>query len=140
MLNGFTAERALQQNALHTWSMGSGEPKPAIDAPIVLSNLFPAWVLYGVHWYIILSNYSRLAKAAREADQPLDSSVSFMVYSQLVFFSLFGVIQSYQVYRWITSHEGRAEPSFADYEKAYIILSAVAKLMLAGTVFYALRD
>lgn len=140
MLSGFTTERALKQNALHDWSLSPSLAKPAIDAPIVLSNVFPAWILYGVHWYIILSNYSRLAKDAREQGRPLDKSVTFMVYSQLVFFSLFGIIQSYQVYRWISSREGRAEPSFAQYEKSYIVLSAVAKLALGGTVLYALRD
>jgi hypothetical protein len=63
-----------------------------------------------------------------------------MVYSQLLFFSLFGVIQTYQAYRWITLRPGRIEPSYLIYEKVYIVLSAVTKLILAGVVLFALRD
>ena len=140
MINGFTTERALRQNELHKWSLNPKSPRPAIDAEIVLSNLLPGWFLYGVHWYIILSNYSKLVKEAKDADQPFDKSVTFMVYSQLGFFSLFGVIQTFQVYRWWTSHAGRKEPAFIEYEKAYIALSAIAKLALAATVVYAMRD
>lgn len=139
MINGFTTERALQQNALHRWSLGKG-PKPSVDAEIVVSNLVPAWLLFGVKWYIILSNYSKLVKEAKEANRPIDPSVSFMVYSQLVFFSIFGIIQTYQASRWLTSRVGRTEPSYIAYEKGYILLSAVTKLLLAGTVAYALRD
>jgi len=140
MINGFTNERALKQNALHDWSVDNSLPKPDIDASIVWSNLGPAWFLFAVHWYIILSNYSKLVKEAKDAGKPIDESVRFMVYSQLVFFSLFGVIQTYQVYRWATSKPGRTEASFIAYEKAYIVLSTVTKLVLAGTVVYALRD
>ena len=140
MINGFTNERALKQNALHDWSVDNSLPKPDVDASIVWSNLGPAWFLFAVHWYIILSNYSKLVQEAKDAGKPIDESVRFMVYSQLVFFSLFGVIQTYQVYRWATSKPGRTEASFIAYEKAYIVLSTVTKLVLAGTVVYALRD
>jgi hypothetical protein len=139
MINGFTTERALQQNAIHRWSIQRG-PKPHVDSDIVLSNLIPAWALFGVHWYIILSNYSKLAKEAKAAGKAIDSSVTFMVYSQLLFFSLFGTIQTFQVYRWFTARAGRSEPEYVAYEKAYIVLSAVTKLLLAGTVAYAIRD
>ena len=144
MINGFTNERALQQNELHKWSveakLNPGTPKPKVDAFIVLSNFIPAWALFFVHWYVILSNYSKLSKEAREAGEDLDPSVGFMVYSQLFFFSLFGVIQTYQVFRWGTLKPGRLEPSYIVYEKVYIVLSAIAKLFLAGTVVFALRD
>ena len=140
MINGFTNERALQQNELHKWSLEPSAPKPKVDSSIVLSNIIPAWVLFGVHWYVILSNYSKLSKEAENEGKKLDTSVGFMVYSQLFFFSLFGVIQTYQVYRWATLKVGRIEPSYIVYEKAYIVLSAVTKLFLAGTVVYALRD
>lgn len=141
MVNGFTNERALQQNALHAWSLDpSNVAKPTVDAEIVFSNLIPAWLLFFVHWYIIFSNYGALSKEAKAANKPLDPGVTFMVYSQLFFFSLFGVIQTYQVYRWFTSRPGRIEWSFLTYEKAYIVLSAVTKLLLAATVFYALRN
>jgi hypothetical protein len=93
-----------------------------------------------VHWYIILSNYNKLAKEAKAAGKSLDGSVFFMVYSQLAFFSLFGVIQSYQVYRWFTLRPSRSEPSFFQYEKAYILLSAITKLALGATVLYSLRN
>jgi hypothetical protein len=140
MVNGFTNERALQQNALHEWSLQPNTPKPKVDALIVWSNIIPAWLLFFVHWYVILSNYSKLSKEAREQGKTLDTSVGFMVYSQLLFFSLFGVIQTYQVFRWRTLKPGRIEPSFVMYEKVYIVLSAVTKLLLAGTIVYALRD
>jgi len=140
MINGFTNERALKQNELHAWSVDNSLPKPDIDAEIVYSNLIPAWFLFGVKWYIIFSNYGKLLKEAKDAGKPLDKSVTFMVFSQVFFFSLFGVIQTYQVYRWFTSREGRTEPSFVNYEKAYIVLSAVTKLALAATVAYAIRN
>lgn len=140
MINGFTTERALKQNEVSRWSENQTLPKPKVDSEIVLSNLIPGWFLYGVHWYIILSNYSKISKEAKDAGKELDGSVSFMVYSQLFFFSLFGVIQTYQTYRWFTVKPGRTEPSFIAYEKAYIVLSAVTKLVLAGTVGYALRN
>ena len=138
MINGFTLERALKQNEVHAWSVKEG-PKPDIDNEIIYSNLIPAWGLFAVHWYIILSNYSRFVKEAKDAGRPIDNSVVFMVFSQLFFFSLFGVIQTYQVWRWSTAHKGRKEPSYVVYEKAYIILSSVTKLLLAGTVAYAIR-
>jgi hypothetical protein len=138
MINGFTLERALRQNEVHAWSLNEG-PKPNIDSDIIYSNLIPAWFLFGVKWYIILSNFSRFVQQAKEAGKPIDTSVVFMVFSQLFFFSLFGVIQTYQVWRWSTLHKGRKEPSYASYEKAYIILSSVTKLLLAGTVAYAIR-
>jgi hypothetical protein len=140
MINGFTVERALKQNALSSWTSKLVGIKPEIDADIVFSNILPGWALFGVHWYIILSNYTKLASEAKAANQDLDPSVTFMVFSQLIFFSLFGAIQSYQVYRWFTSRESRAEPSYIAYEKAYIVLSAVTKLLLAGTVAYSLRN
>jgi hypothetical protein len=140
MINGFTNERALQQNALHDWSLQPTKPKPMVDYYILWSNLIPGWALFGVHWYVILSNYSKLSKEAQDAGMPLDKSVGFMVYSQLFFFAMFGVIQSYQVFRWATLKPGRIEPSYIIYEKAYIVLSAVTKIFLAGTVVYALRD
>jgi hypothetical protein len=140
MINGLTTERALKQNQLHMWSIGENTKKPEIDADIVASNLIPAWFLFGVKWYIILSNYSKLADEAKAAGKPLDGSVTFMVYSQLVFFALFGAIQTYQVSRWFTSRSGRKEPAFLEYEKAYIALSAITKLLLAGTVAYSIRN
>lgn len=139
MINGFTTERALKQNALHDWSLNPAMKKPEIDAEIVWSNLIPAWFLFGVNWFIILSNYYKLSTEAKKAGKPFDTSVTFMVYSQLGFFSLFGVIQTYQVYRWYVSKVGKTEPSFIVYEKGYIILSAITKLLLGLTVAYALR-
>jgi hypothetical protein len=138
MVSGLTTERSLTQNAMHAWSVKGGE-KPVIDPFIVWTNIIPAWFLFFTNWYIILANYMRFSKGADEAGRPLDSSVKFMVYSQLFFFSLFGLILSYQVYRWATSRLGRIEPTFASYEKAYIVLSAVTKLLLASTVVYAVR-
>ena len=138
MINGLTTERELNQNAVHEWSLGLAS-KPKIDALIILSNMAPAWFLFGVKWYIILSNYAKLSKEAKAAGNPVDPAVSFMVYSQLFFFSLFGVIQTYQVYRWLTLRSGRIEPSFVTYEKAYIVLSATTKLILAGTILYAIQ-
>lgn len=141
MISGFTTERSLMQNAVHAWSLRPKSlMKPPIDAAIVYSNIIPSWSLFGVHWYIILANYSKIAHEAKLNGTPLDSSVTFMVFSQLFFFSLFGVVQTFQVYRFATLKAGRKEPSFVAYEKTYIILSALAKLALAGTVAYALRN
>ena len=140
MINGFTTERELHQNAISTWSLNPSTKKPFIDSTIIWSNLVPAWFLFGVHWYIILSNYSKILKEAKKEGKPIDGSVQFMVFSQLGFFALFGVIQTYQAGRWFTCRSGRIEPSFIVYEKSYIILSAITKLALAATVAYALRN
>lgn len=139
MINGFTTERALSQNSLSQWSRSPSGSKPKVDAEIVFSNLIPAWILFGVHWYVILSNYTKIIEESKIAGKTIDPSVSFMVFSQLIFFSLFGVIQTIQVLRWFTAYAGRVEPDFWVYEKSYIALSAVTKLLLAGTVAYALR-
>jgi hypothetical protein len=140
MINGFTTERELKQNDLYKWSLNPKTmKKPEIDPQIIFSNLLPAWFLFGVNWYIILSNYYKLSTQAKNAGKPFDTSISFMVYSQLFFFSLFGIIQTYQVYRWFTSKEGIVEPTFLQYEMAYIILSAVTKLFLGVTVAFAIR-
>jgi len=139
MLSGLTTERALDQNALHAWSIKGG-PKPSIDPVVVWANILPAWLLFFTKWYVILSNYSKISKEAKEADRAVDPSVSFVVRSMFIFFALFGLIMSYQTYRWTTSRVGRPEPSFVAYEKAYIVLSAVAKLLLAGAVVYAVKD
>lgn len=139
MLSGLTTERALDQNALHAWSVKGG-PKPRIDPVVVWANILPAWLLFFTKWYVILSNYSKISKEAKEASRPVDPSVSFVVRSMFIFFALFGLIMSYQTYRWATSRVGRPEPSFVAYEKAYIVLSALAKLVLAGAVVYAVKD
>lgn len=138
MVNGLTTERSLNQNALHMWSLVGG-PSADIDAVVVWANIIPSWFLFFTNWYIILSNYARISKGAKEAGRPVDASVKFMVYSQLFFFSMFGVIMTYQVYRWATAHKGRVEPKFLSYEKAYIVLSTVTKLILASTVVYAVN-
>lgn len=139
MLQGYSVEGLLHQNDLHKWSIGQTKIKPKIEAAVMWSNFIPAWFLYIVHWYIIMSNYIRISSEARDAGKPVDPSVVFMVYSQMVLFSFFGLIQTYQVYRWTTSHKGRTEPSFISYEKAYIVLSAFTKLLLCGTLVYALQ-
>lgn len=141
MINGFTTEKALKQNLLHDWSLNPKVmKKPEVDTEIIFSNIIPAWFLFGVNWYIILSNYSKLSTEAKKDGKPFDTSVTFMVFSQLGFFSLFGIIQTYQVYRWYTSKAGKIEPSFVSYEIAYIILSAVTKLILGITVAFSIRS
>lgn len=139
MLQGYSVEGLLHQNELHDWSIGHRPSKPKIESAVMWFNFLPAWFLYLIHWYIIVSNYQRISKEAADANKPVDSSVIFMVYSQLILFSFFGFIQTYQVYRWTTAHKGREEWSYVTYEKAYIILSSTTKLLLAGTVLYALR-
>jgi hypothetical protein len=139
MISGLTTERALHQNELHKWSVRGGKAAP-IDPVVVWANILPSWFLFFTNWYIILANYTRISAQANAAGQPVDKSVAFMVYSMFFFFSLFGLIMSYQTYRWATCRAGRIEPKFIAYEKAYIVLSAVTKLVLAGTVVYAIRD
>lgn len=138
MISGLTTERALNQNALSAWSIKGGR-KAAIDPVVVWANILPSWLLFFTNWYIILSNYYYVSRQASRAGKPVDPTVSFMVYSQLFFFSLFGVIMSYQVYRWATCRRGRIEPRFVVYEKAYIVLSAITKFVLAATVLNAVK-
>ena len=139
MLQGYSVEGLLHQNELHDWSIGKLKSKPIVEAAVLWSNFLPAWGLFFVKWYIILSNFTKISNEAKADGHPVDSSVSIMVYSQVIFFSLFGVIQTYQVYRWSTAKVGRVEWSYIEYEKAYLILSMITKLALAGTVVYALR-
>jgi uncharacterized membrane protein YciS (DUF1049 family) len=139
MFQGFTVEGLLHQNELQDWSEGKFKMKPEVESLLLWSNFIPAWFLYFIHWYIILSNFSKITKEAKDEGKPVDSSVVFMVWSQLVFFGMFGLIQTYQVYRWTTAKKGRLEWGYIEYEKIYIALSAITKLALAGTVAYALR-
>lgn len=139
MLQGYSVEGLLHQNELRDWSEGKLKVQPQVESAVLWSNIIPAWFLFGVHWYIILSNYAKITQEAKNAGKPVDNSVVFMVYSQLLFFSLFGFIQTYQVYRWATSTKGRHEWGYIEYEKAYIALSAITKLVLAASVVYALR-
>lgn len=139
MLQGYSVEGLLHQNELHDWSIGRIEKRPYVESAVLWSNFIPAWFLFIVHWYIIIANYTKITKEAKAATKPVDASVSFLVYSQVIFFGLFGVIQTYQVYRWATSKVGRREVGYITFEKAYIILSTITKLALAATVVYALR-
>lgn len=138
MISGLTTERALNQNSFHRFSQHGGTHR--VDPVVVWFNILPSWFLFFTNWFIILFNYFRISYQASDAGNPIDPSVTFMVYSQVVFFSLFGVILSYQTYRWASAKKGRIEPTFEVYEKAYIILSAVTKLVLAAVVVYAVRD
>jgi hypothetical protein len=139
MISGLTTERSLNQNALHRSTVRGGK-QAHIDPVVVWSNIGPSWFLFFTNWFIILLNFYRISRKAKQTGNPVDFSVQFMVYSQLAFFSTFGLILSYQVFRWATSRPGRIEPAFVFYEKAYVILSAITKLLLAATVVYAIRD
>jgi hypothetical protein len=139
MLQGYSVEGLLHQNELHDWSIGKVKNLPKVEAAVLWSNFIPAWLLFFVHWYIILSNYTKIIREAKAAGKPIDTSVTLMVYSQIFFFAMFGVIQTFQVYRWTTAKHGRLEWSYIEYEKVYLILSMVTKLALAGAIVYALR-
>lgn len=123
MFQGFTIERELHQNG------GYG----GADAVLVWGNVAPAWLLYFVKWFIIFNALGRLSTAATDqTGQPLDGRITLLVVSQFVFFTLFGLVNAVQVFRWYT--RAGVKDTYLPYEQAYIVLSLVAKVGLGLSV------
>lgn len=127
MFQGFTTEREIHQNAL------AAGKKTGTDSSILWGNFIPAWAFFALKWYIIFNAYATLKSDLGAAGITLQASITQLVFIQFVAFSLFGVVQSIQVYGW-------ARPSaprywrFETYEKMYIALSFVAKIALGLSV------
>ena len=128
MSQGFTIEREIHQ----------GSNYKDADAVLVWANVLPAWLLYGVKWFIIFNALRKLQKAHKDQlGTKLDSKVTFLVMSQFIFFTLFGVVNAVQVYRWYKKIG--ANDTYLVYEKAYIWLSLIAKVGLGLSVGNVLK-
>lgn len=126
MFQGYTTERELNQNAL---SMDFSGTK--IDPYIVWGNFLPAWLLYGIKWYIIFDALITLQDDVKQQTNGyLNGKVSWLVILQFIFFTCFGIVQSVQIYFWI-----RKKPiTYFPFEVAYIWLSLIAKVGLGLSV------
>lgn len=127
MLQGLTVERELHQNAL-----AAGKPIK-IDPALVWFNFLPAWLFFGLKWYIIWSAYFQLTSDLKAEDKEIDGRIQRLVYTQFIGFCLFGVLQTLQVSGW--SNKTRFKTyRYEVYEKAYIFLSFVVKAALGVSV------
>jgi hypothetical protein len=135
MLQGLTVERELKQNALAKWSSGQSSKKPDIDAVLVVANFVPAWFFFGIKWYIIWSAYLKLRSDLKDASKTIDPKITDLVLIQFIAFSLFGIVQSIQVYGWTASRGNwSSRQSYETFEKMYISLSFLAKAALGISV------
>ena len=142
MLQGLTVEREIKQNEFADWTRSSKATSEDVDPILVWSNFGPAWLFFALKWYIIFNAYFQLKKELKDQGKPLDSRITSLVYIQFVAFSLFGVVQTAQVYSWVSlsrdTSNGKASYYIA-YEKAYILLSFLAKAALGISVANLLR-
>jgi hypothetical protein len=83
----------------------------------------------------IFNAYLLLKEQLKAEGKTLDPKITELVYIQFVCFTLFGVIQTVQVYGWATKTRGSwTQARFESYEKAYISLSFIAKALLGISV------
>jgi hypothetical protein len=134
MFQGFTIERELLQNDLARWSTGKLSTKPKEDIVVVMANLAPAWILFALKWFIIVNAWIILRQELEADDKTLDSRVTALVFTQLVGFTLFGVVQTLQVIGWTQKRGSSLQAPYMQFEKAYIVLSFVAKCALGFSV------
>jgi hypothetical protein len=128
MFQGYTNEREIHQNGL-----AENIYKTIVDPYIVWGNFIPAWLLYGIKWYIIFNALIALQDDIKQQTNGyLNGKVTWLVLLQFIFFSLFGLVQSYQVYLWAT----KTSPTLTYYsfEIMYIWLSLIAKVGLGLSV------
>jgi hypothetical protein len=144
MLQGLTVEREIQQNTFADWTRkGSKNDKPDIDPVMVWSNFAPAWFFFALKWYIIFNAYLQLKRELKEQNKDLDPRISQLVLIQFVAFTLFGIVQTAQVYSWVSISSSSKKPKapyYITYEKAYIALSFVAKAALGISVARLLKN
>lgn len=135
MLQGLTVERELKQNELAKWSRGRSSKKPDVDSVLIWANFAPAWFFFGIKWYIIWSAYLKLRSDLKSAGKEIDPKITQLVLIQFIAFSLFGVVQSIQVYGW-TAPRGNwsSRQTYETFEKMYISLSFLAKAALGISV------
>jgi len=133
MFQGLTTERALHQNAIWDYSKGLRNA-PKDDAIIVWANFAPAWLFFALKWFIILNAYFVLDTELKAAGKAIDPRITQLVWIQFVGFSLFGIVQTVQIYGWIGPYRNFAATSYVAYEKAYIVLSFLAKVALGISV------
>jgi len=134
MFQGLTTERALHQNAIAAYASGERKTRPNDDAVIVWANFAPAWLFFALKWFIILNAFFVLETELKAAGKHIDPRITQLVWIQFVAFSLFGLVQSVQVYGWIGPTGNFAQTRYEAYEKAYIVLSFVAKAALGISV------
>lgn len=127
MLQGLTVERELHQNAL------AAGKKLDVDPILIWFNFLPAWLFFGLKWYIIWSAYFQLQSDLKDDGKVLDSRIQRLVTTQFIGFALFGVLQTLQVSGW-SNHTRFSTYRYAVYEKAYILLSFVVKAALGISV------
>jgi hypothetical protein len=128
MFQGYTTEREIHQNLV-----AKDFSAARVDPYIVWGNFVPAWLLYAIKWYLIFNALVSLQRDVKtQTSGYLSGKVTWLVVSQFIFFSLFGVVQSVQVYLWAR----KVQPSvpYVNFEVAYVWLSLIAKVGLGLSV------
>jgi hypothetical protein len=128
MFQGYTNEREIHQNLL------AMDFKSAIVDPyIVWGNFLPAWLLYGIKWYIIFNALDALQNDVKNQTAGyLNGKVTWLVMLQFIFFTSFGVVQTVQVLMWARGIQPAL--TYYPFEVAYIWLSLIAKVGLGLSV------
>jgi hypothetical protein len=134
MLQGLTVERELKQNDLAKWASGERAAKPKVDEVLVWANFLPAWFFFGLKWFIIFGAFYKLQNDLALEDKVLDDKIIQLVWIQFIAFSLFGLVQSVQVYGWTAKKGNFAQAPFVQFEKTFIVLSFLAKAALGFSV------
>ena len=135
MLQGLTVERELKQNQLAAYSAGLA-PRPNVDNVLIWANFAPAWFFFGIKWFIIFNAYLKLKNDLKNESpsKTIDPKITQLVVSQFILFSLFGVVQSVQIYGWAFKGSWSSRQAYITFEKMYIGLSFVAKAALGLSV------
>lgn len=135
MLQGLTVERELHQNELSRWNNCKISKKPYVDEVLIWANFAPAWLFFGLKWFIIWNAYFQLRNDLKVNNKTIDRKITDLVVVQFIGFTLFGIVQSAQVYGW-TAARGNTfgRQTYVTYEKAYIVLSFLAKAALGLSV------
>jgi hypothetical protein len=104
-----------------------------------LACFLAASILHAAIWYIIITQLSNVVHETDCQDSTTDSDadnwkgpVSYVVYGQLILFSLFGLVPLLQEIAFLTRTTPAADV-FLYGSIAYAVLSVLAKVVLAGT-------
>lgn len=128
MFQGFTIEREIHQNLLIKDFAAA-----KVDAILVWGNVAPAWILYALKWYLIFNALTSLQKDVKnQTGTDLNGKITWLVWLQFVFFTLFGVVNAVQVYLWAVKSPNNVP--YIQFEIAYIWLSLIAKVGLGLSV------
>lgn len=138
---GFVVESLMRKSIVDTFG--------GIQQTTIVGSTVGSWILFAFLWFCNLYSFFSLIKDVQNKykniedpqtgkDIRIPSFVYFIVIVQLLNYALFGFIQMYQIVKNWDAGSSSQLVNFETIEKAYLILSYVAKLGLAGGVSYGL--